>query len=141
MVESTFVVCKGQMSALDLAHYDTTPGICHTGFLTFSWGFISDVDLESEVIRCLGALRNDVWGVWRVLNLRTYKAKFSYLPPSSTPVDVLPPLSEPLPSDWVTIDDDFIVFWACQVSHAGYNLHNSPLSELQDGLFRVMVVR
>ena len=31
--------------------------------------------------------------------------------------------------------------WASQVSHASYNVHQSPPSRLQDGVFQVMILR
>ena len=110
--------------------------------MTLSWGIIADVDLESEVIRCLGIFRNDVWAVWRIINLRTYHGRFSYRPLSSdNNSEHLPLLSKNLPSDWITIEDDFILFWACQVTHAASNTLNSPDSRLSDGEFQVLIVR
>ena len=135
---------------MDLSKYETSLNV-YWSFLTFSWGIIADVDLESEVIRCLGILRNDIWAVYRIINLRTYRGRFSYLPAKQRSIDdnsnqrevTLPLLSENIPSnsDWLTIEDDFILFWACQVSHAASNTFNSPDSKLDDGLFRILVVR
>jgi sphingosine kinase len=114
-----------------------------------SWAIIADCDIESEFIRFLGVLRNDIWGAWRVINLRTYKAKFSYLPAKETHSNTIdtsisyecPNLSDEVPSDWVTIEDDFILFWASQVTHASHNIFQSPTSKLDDGLFRIWIVR
>jgi sphingosine kinase len=103
---------------------------------------IADIDIESECIRWVGFLRMDIWGVVRVLFLRKYRAKFSYLPPTGEKPK-MPPLSEPLPDSkgWVTCEDDFIVFWVSQVSHAGEQMFNAPLCKLNDGVFHIMVVR
>jgi len=151
LVESTFLICKGKFSPVDLSHYFTR-NKSYIGFLAFTWGFIADVDLESEKIRFLGKYRTDVWAVWRILTLRKYGARFSYLPPQKVdkipennddiPDSLMPPLSEPVPSDWVTIESDsFYLFWASQVTHASSDVYNSPNSKLQDGLFRIMVIR
>ena len=106
---------------------------------------IADIDLESEYIRCLGSSRFDIWAVWRVLNLRKYRAKLSYLPPNDDSktkgVDSLPPLNEPVPSDWKTIEGEFILFWASQVTHAAVNTFHCPPSKMQDGLFHILIVR
>jgi len=48
-------------------------------FLSVTWGFVADVDLESEVLRCLGEMRLYVWAIWRLLNLRKYNMSVSYL--------------------------------------------------------------
>lgn len=143
-LESTFLICKGRTAFLDLSKYETITGKNYTGFLTFSWAFIADVDLDSECIRWMGVARNDVWAAYRILLNRSYKARFLYLPPSAGAVGEavkLPPLTGPLPTQWKTIDGDFVLFWASQVTHAAYNTFQSPLSQMQDGLFRIMVVR
>ena len=41
-------------------------------FLMLSWAFISDCDLNSEVFRCLGQARFTIWGLYRILNVRSY---------------------------------------------------------------------
>ncbi len=108
---------------------------------------IADIDIESERIRFLGVLRNDIWGAWRVLNLRNYRAKFSYLPANMENVEVsmnktyYPDINSDVPPTWKTIEDDFILFWASQVTHAAHNVLQSPGSKLQDGVFRVWIVR
>ena len=124
----------------------------YIGFLTFSYGIIAEIDLESEVLRYLGSIRNEIWTAWRIIHLRSYSVRFSYLPPSAVTytketmksnmnLHLLPSLNEPVPSNWITIEDDFIMFWTAQVSHASWDIHNSPTSRLQDGLFRILVIR
>ncbi|XP_058977879.1 sphingosine kinase 2 [Musca domestica] len=49
-------------------------------FLAIGWGLIADVDIESEKLRSIGAQRFTLWSIHRILNLRTYKGKLSYLP-------------------------------------------------------------
>lgn len=141
-LESTFLICKGRCTQLDLAHYETVSKT-YTSFLTFSWGMIADIDIESEVIRFMGILRNDIWAVWRLINLRSYKATFSYLPADkiSHITHQLPPFASDLPSTWVTVQGDFILFWASQVTHASVTTLQSPHSKLQDGVFNILVVR
>ena len=43
-------------------------------FLAMAWAFIADCDINSEVIRCVGESRFTIWGVYRLLALRSYKA-------------------------------------------------------------------
>lgn len=123
---------------LDLSHYQTETK-SYTSFLTFSWAMIADIDIESEAIRFLGILRNDVWALWRVIRLRSYRAKFSYLPIDKS--GTLPQFQEDVPSHWVSFEADFILFWASHVTHAASNTLQSPKSSLDDGKFTILLVR
>lgn len=37
-------------------------------FLSLTWALISDIDLNSEHLRCCGDTRFTVWGLYRVAN-------------------------------------------------------------------------
>jgi sphingosine kinase len=108
---------------------------------------IADIDIESEMIRFMGILRNDLWAVWRLINLRSYKATFSYLPVDKVNHvtnrfdEDYPQFHADIPSNWVTVQGDFILFWASQVTHASVTTFQSPHSKLQDGVFNILVVR
>jgi len=160
-VESMMHICKGETFTLDVAKYnvlskDSTPSDSgapiikqsYTSFLSFAWGLIADCDFESECIRWVGHLRSDIWAVYRgVLFRRQYRAKFSYLPPENAPKNknediVMPKLGQPLPEGWKTFDDDdFLVFWVCNTSHAAHNMFTCPVAKMNDGLFHVLIVR
>ena len=143
-LDSTFFIVKGKTSPIDLSKYETQSE-SYISFLTHSWGIIADIDIESEALRFLGSTRFDLWGALRVLSLRRYRAKFSYLPVESSGrivhVDKLPPLTNPLPSEWKTIEDDFILFWASHVTHAGQNTLHAPHVGVADGYFTIQIVR
>jgi sphingosine kinase len=142
-MDSAFAVAKGDSTWLDLSDYQTTTK-SYTSFLTFSWSIIAEIDIESEIIRFMGFLRMDLWGVWRTIFLRRYRARFSYLPPTGDKRMVeLPPLNEPLPENegWVIAEDTFILFWASHVSHAGEAMFHSPQSKIDDGAFTIFIVR
>jgi sphingosine kinase len=145
-LESTFIICKGHSDKMDLSMYHTSAN-SYLSFLTFSWGIIADIDIESEMIRFLGVLRNDIWALWRVLFLRSYKAKFSYLlsqdqETTQTISQGFPSsVTEAVPSHWRSMESEFVLFWASHVSHAAYNVIQSPHSTLRDGIFRIMIVR
>jgi hypothetical protein len=97
----------------------------------------------------MGATRFDLWAVWRLAFLRRYRARFSYLPAAqakdkSKAIDNMPALTDPIPSGengWTTIEDDFLLFWASQVTHAGENTFHAPQCRVQDGVFVVVIVR
>jgi len=48
-------------------------------FLMLAWAIISDCDINSEVIRCVGPPRFTLWGIYRVLSLRHYPGAIEYL--------------------------------------------------------------
>lgn len=127
---------------MDLSKYQTKSNE-YLSFLTFSWAFIADVDIESEVLRWLGFLRMDVYSAWRVISRRSYRAKVSYLPESAGKLDALAPLDQPLPKEqgWKTIEDDLTLLWVSQVTHAGESVHSHPHSKPDDGLFHIFMIR
>jgi sphingosine kinase len=143
-LDSIFLVAKGNTSWMDLAKYQTRNSD-HLSFLTFSWAIVADLDIESECIRFMGSLRFDIWAVWRVIALRKYRARFSYLPAtaqnSKAVISDMPALNDPVPKDWVTSEDDFYLFWASQVTHASENTFHAPPCKLQDGVFQILIVR
>ncbi|PVV03697.1 hypothetical protein BB560_001818 [Smittium megazygosporum] len=49
-------------------------------FLSVTYGYVADVDIESEKFRAFGSARMDIYGVLRLLSLRQYNAKIHYLP-------------------------------------------------------------
>jgi len=137
------MIVKGISSRIDLSLVESQSS-SYISFLTFSWAIIADIDIESEYIHWLGFLRMDIWGVLRVLLLRKYRAKFSYLPPTEDKRKVwIPSLSKPLPENegWVTSEDEFVLFWASQVTHAGEHMFHAPPCKLNDGVFQIFIVR
>ena len=143
-LDSIFLAAKGKSSWMDLANY-TTQSADHLSFLTFSWAIIADIDMESECIRYFGSLRFDLWAVWRVIALRKYRARFSYLPATSQNIKAaiidMPVLNDPVPQNWVSSEDDFYLFWASQVTHAAEKVHHAPPCKLHDGVFHIIIVR
>jgi sphingosine kinase len=48
-------------------------------FLEFEWAIVADIDLESEKYRFLGGLRFTVSAIKRIINLRLYRGRLSFL--------------------------------------------------------------
>ena len=47
-------------------------------FLSLVWAIIADIDINSEVIRCVGSSRFTIWGVYRALNVITYPGTLTH---------------------------------------------------------------
>ena len=45
---STYIICKGHYKELDIIELETLSGKKIYSFLSFTWGIISDIDIESE---------------------------------------------------------------------------------------------
>ncbi|XP_072239981.1 sphingosine kinase 1-like [Leuresthes tenuis] len=80
LVSCGFQLCKGIVSRMDLVsiHFLSSPRLF--SFLSLAWGFVADVDIESEKYRHVGAARFTVGTLVRLASLRTYKGKLAYLP-------------------------------------------------------------
>lgn len=127
---------------MDLSRYETKSNN-YLSFLTFTWSLIADIDIESEALRWMGWLRMEIYTVWRVLNLRRYDAKITYLPASAKRITELPPLSTELneKDGWITLQDQLCLVWVSQVTHAGEEMLNHPQSRPDDGLFHIFLIR
>lgn len=181
-----FLLCRGLVSPMDLVSVHLTSGLRLFSFLSLAWGFVADVDIESERYRQVGAARFTVGTLARLASLRVYKGRLAYLPaaeeqktkesprrstkssqtscdsskslpeaspesrasqlvhrPVTGPPDsLLPPLDQPLPPDWVVVQDqDFVLVLAVYQSHLAEDLMAAPGSKLEDGLIHLFYVR
>lgn len=85
MVNAVYVLLKGSSHPMDLFSCTNSKGTVY-GFLSVTWGLLSDVDIESEKYRYLGVLRFTLVGIQRILSLRHYNGTLYYIPsdPSTT---------------------------------------------------------
>lgn len=96
-------------------------------FLSFAWGLVSDVDIESEVLRCCGSLRFDLWAVWRVLTLRQYMGTLSYLDAAT--------------DEWNEISASNIVgIWACNVPYMSEKDFAAPEAQFDNGVLDMLLL-
>lgn len=54
-------------------------------FLSLAWGFVADVDIESERYRHVGAIRFLMGTLVRLATLRVYQGRLAYLPANQAP--------------------------------------------------------
>uniref|UniRef100_A0A4W4FFE5 Sphingosine kinase 1 n=1 Tax=Electrophorus electricus TaxID=8005 RepID=A0A4W4FFE5_ELEEL len=159
LVSCGFTLCKGLVSRLDLSSVRTASGQRMFSFLSLAWGFVADVDIESEKYRRVGAARFTLGTLVRLASLRVYRGKLAYLPaqdprgPSSTsaqgpspqrgpPDSLLAPLDSPVPAHWTVVtDEDFVLVLAVYQSHLAEDLIAAPASQLEDGVMHLIYVK
>lgn len=83
---SALAAVKNQHVPMDLIRVETKSQIIFS-FLSVGWGFLSDIDIESERLRMLGGQRFTVWCIARLIGLRSYSGKVFYLP-ITAPINV-----------------------------------------------------
>uniref|UniRef100_A0A3Q2CEE3 Sphingosine kinase 1 n=1 Tax=Cyprinodon variegatus TaxID=28743 RepID=A0A3Q2CEE3_CYPVA len=156
LVSCGFLLCKGQVSHMDLVSLHLSSNQRLFSFLSLAWGFVADVDVESEKYRHAGAARFTVGTLVRLASLRIYKGRLAYLPASrgsstdkgfapkdvhGPPDSLLPPLDQPLPSDWVLVpQEDFVLMLAMFQSHLAEDLLAAPDARLDDGVIHLFYV-
>nr|XP_020484421.2 sphingosine kinase 2-like [Labrus bergylta] len=65
---------------MDLVSVQLSSGPRLFSFLSLAWGFVADVDIESEKYRHVGAARFTVGTLVRLASLRVYRGRLAYLP-------------------------------------------------------------
>ena len=93
--------------------------------LAISWGFISDLDINTEWMRKLGSLRFDLGAIWNIIRKRTYSGRFTYY------------LENDVSN---TIEGNFVYFWACNVSHGSHDTLSAPGAKCNDSLIHISYI-
>ena len=68
----------GTPRPMDMMCIQTSTGETFLSFLSFSWGFAAEVDIESEKIRFVGGARFAIWSVYELLKMGSSKARVSF---------------------------------------------------------------
>ena len=79
IVSAAFQVVRGKPHPIDLCSMQNDKRKLFA-FLSLTWGIIADIDIESERFRMLGNARFTVGAVTRIIALRLYGGRLSYLP-------------------------------------------------------------
>ncbi|TKS91760.1 Sphingosine kinase 1 [Collichthys lucidus] len=80
-----FMLCKGLVGSMDLVSIHLASRQRLFSFLSLAWGFVADVDIESEKYRHVGAIRFLMGTLVRLASLRVYQGRLAYLPVNETP--------------------------------------------------------
>uniref|UniRef100_A0A3Q0RBX6 sphingosine kinase n=1 Tax=Amphilophus citrinellus TaxID=61819 RepID=A0A3Q0RBX6_AMPCI len=143
-----FMLCKGLVGPLDLVSIHLASKQRLFSFLSLAWGFVADVDIESEKYRHVGAIRFLMGTLVRLASLRVYQGKLAYLPvkesdsKTRTHVDsLLPGLDQPVPESWTVVkEEDFVLVLAIYQSHLAEDLWTVPGAMADDGLIHLFYV-
>lgn len=79
------MLCKGLVGSLDLVSVRLASKQRLFSFLSLAWGFVADVDIESEKYRHVGAIRFLMGTLVRLASLRVYQGRLAYLPAKEAP--------------------------------------------------------
>ncbi|KAJ0000820.1 hypothetical protein NQD34_005840 [Periophthalmus magnuspinnatus] len=75
-----FMLCKGLVGSMDLVSVHLSSRQRLFSFLSIAWGFVADVDVESEKYRHVGPIRFLMGTLVRLATLRVYQGRLAYLP-------------------------------------------------------------
>lgn len=162
-VAASFLAAKGCTAKMDLLHTEAGDKK-YLAFLNVGWGMVSDVDIESEAYRWLGSLRFTVGTVFRIIGLRHYRGRISFLPACldadgspaasahSAPSGAfrMPLLSEAVSengvegvggNEWITVEGEFVLGDIARVKYISHDMPMAPASRLDDGLMDLFFVR
>lgn len=160
LTNCTRLLCCRRLAPMNLLSLQMASGPRVFSVLSLAWGFIADVDIESEKFRRLGEMRFTLGTILRLAALRTYQGRLAYLPvgqvvsktPTSGaldgqalpgPVDThLVPLEEPVPSHWTVVpEQDFVLVLALLHSHLGSEMFAAPMGHREAGAMHLFYVR
>ncbi len=156
VINAVFLALRGSPKPMDLSEVTTHDGKKMFSFLILGWGIISDIDILSETMRCLGEIRLYIAAVYFVLRKRYYKGKLKLklVATKDTDIasaDVLNPVTSTITDvndcndynrdGWHTIEGDFVLVWVVQTSHCSASMHSGPGVLLDDGVLTVYVVQ
>ena len=156
-VSCALTIARGHTRALDRAEirfrdaetgtWNETSTPTHS-LLSTSWGFFSDVDVESEKFRCLGGARFTLQAIVRILSRRTYRCDFLYETTARgrehnerhyADADLGVRLSDR--PGWRRVSGDVLGLWALNVPWGTETTLAAPRAEFNDGSLDVVLVR
>ncbi|XP_060058794.1 sphingosine kinase 1 isoform X1 [Erinaceus europaeus] len=167
LTNCTLLLCRRVLAPMNLLSLQMASGLRLFSVLSLAWGFIADVDIESEKYRRLGEMRFTLGTFLRLAALRIYRGRLAYLPvgvaskkPTGSPLEQqhqglvdahLVPLEEPVPSHWTVVpEQDFVLVLALLHSHLGSEMFAAPMGSMagamhlfyvRAGISRAMLLR
>ena len=122
---SAYVTIRGTPTPLDITKLTGLLDRPVFSFLSVSWGFIADVDIGSEKLRWIGAMRFDVYGLWKLFRLKRYQGRVVIYGESGEMVE----------------NGLFLSFISCNLPFIGTDMHVAPRAAMNDGCNDLLYVR
>ena len=97
-------------------------------FLSIGCGLLADIDIQSERLRFMGESRYTLWAYYRVIDLKRYRNRLSYIEYSE---------DEQASCPRKVIEGHFMFIHASFVSHIGTDLYFAPTSCPGDGIIHL----
>uniref|UniRef100_G3PGS0 sphingosine kinase n=1 Tax=Gasterosteus aculeatus aculeatus TaxID=481459 RepID=G3PGS0_GASAC len=145
-----FLLCKGLVVSMDLVSVHLSSRQRLFSFLSLAWGFVADVDAESEKYRHVGAVRFLMGTLARLASLTVYRGRLAYLPAAEAPKtaearsqddSLLPGPDQPVPESWTVVrEEDFVLVLAIYQSHLAEDLRAAPGATADDGVIHLFYV-
>ena len=139
-INAAFLIAKGKHKPCDLAIVRQNKGKTYS-FLSLAWGLISDVDIGSEKLSFLGSWRFDIYALFLICLLRTYKGKFSFIPDPNWELPKHIYNRAYRHGEWLVIEDEFIFLWAMNTAWAAHDMNVTPYAQIDDGAMDILVMR
>ncbi|KAI3408338.1 DAGKc domain-containing protein [Psidium guajava] len=76
---ATLAIIRGHKKSLDVATIKQGDAKVFS-VLMLAWGLVADIDIESEKYRWMGSARIDFYALQRILHLRRYSGRISFVP-------------------------------------------------------------
>ncbi len=140
-----YYIIKGVCKKIDLLEYelrDLDKKIY--SFLTLTWSFISDCDLESEFLRCFGMIRVTLIGVIRWIFLRKYFGTFYYSNDENIDLNSIPSIHENLNEkeyNLIKENDQYNLFISNNMKWVSENIMPNSKAELDDGFVDILYLK
>lgn len=131
VTESAVVIAKGHVREIDLMAFEVGSRRVFS-FLSFSWAYIADCDLNSEHLRFMGGARFEVYGTWRALFQKSYRADVQVTRGAASGEAKGALFKED--TQWEQLNaEEFRYFLVTNMPYISENFYSSPLSEMDDG--------
>uniref|UniRef100_T1JKM2 DAGKc domain-containing protein n=1 Tax=Strigamia maritima TaxID=126957 RepID=T1JKM2_STRMM len=174
VLSSSLNLVSGRTKLMDIIRVEMRSETCYS-FLSIGWGLLADIDIESEKMRSIGELRFALWSLAKIIGLRSYSGRVSYIPANTDPnphltrsatfpetsdesvqragdprysvngeyddASLLPPLNQPIPCTWMSLEDSFLLVYVVYQTHIGSEVFFAPSARLDDGIMWLLTVR
>ena len=123
--ENALELLRYEKKKLDIGNcrIDGTTSI--PSFLSVTYGFVSDLDIETEWLRFIGSFRFTLGAIWNLVWMRTYRLDLEYWDEDN---------------QHHTIDRDVVMFLASNVSHIASDFLVSETIRPNDQVFHLKIL-